>query len=47
MILYVVYAAIAIAGISDRFTGFSRITIRDTGITRQVFKSKSSAADAT
>ena len=46
MTLYVVYAAIAIAGIRDIFTGFCRITMRDTGITRQIFRSKSSAADA-
>ena len=46
MTLYVVYAAIAIAGIRDIFTGFCRITMRDTGMTRQIFRSKSSAADA-
>ena len=45
--LYVVYAAIAIAGISVMSTGFCRTTISDTGTTRQTFKNRSSAADAT
>ena len=45
MILYVVYAAKPIAGINVILTGFCRTTIRDTGMTRQMFK-KSSNADA-
>ena len=44
--LYVVCAAMAMEGISDIFTGFCRITIRDTGGTRAMFNNNSSAADA-
>ena len=43
--LYVVYAAIAIAGINGIFTGFCRSTINVTGTTRQRFRNKSNAAD--